>query len=196
MIKRKENINRREGYLWENQLRVQSTVDTLTGCYNRLWIDTKMEEFSLFRDSDPNSHFSLIMFDIDNFKKVNDAYGHLAGDKILVECSSLVRTYIRPSDYYARWGGEEFIILLPLKTLDEGYRIAERIRRGIEEHTFSTGSHITCSFGVAASRPQESAESLVRRADDMLYLAKRNGKNRVEKDTSVPALLTSGAEIA
>lgn len=182
VIQKKNNANRRERYVWEKELEIQSTIDKLTGCYNRLWFDNKLAEFSSFKGNDANSRFSLIMFDIDDFKMVNDRYGHLAGDQALTECAGLVKDSIRPGDFFARWGGEEFVILLPLSSLEESCEVAERIRERIAGHTFKNVLHFTCSFGLAENRPGERAESLIQRADNMLYRAKKNGKNQVVKD--------------
>ena len=163
----------------EKQLSLQSTTDALTGCFNRLWFNNKLKEFSQSSQNEQSRRFSLILFDIDDFKRVNDTFGHLAGDEVLVECSALVKSSIRPSDYFARWGGEEFVLLLPLTNLDAALEIAERTRSSIESRLFAQISNITCSFGVVENQPGESSESLMQRVDKALYKAKGEGKNCV-----------------
>lgn len=104
IIQKQMSTEQREKYLQGENLRLLSVTDKLTGCYNRLWFDSKLKEFSFFRDDDPGSKFSIIMLDVDNFKKVNDTHGHLVGDRVLQECVDLVRGVSRPKDYCARWG--------------------------------------------------------------------------------------------
>lgn len=121
----------------------------------------------------------IIFFDIDHFKDVNDTYGHLAGDRVLQEIADAVRQRIRRSDIVARWGGEEFVILLPQSELDEAINVAEMLRSVISEKYFEGVGTITCSFGVAGLEENEDAEHLLNRADQLLYEAKNSGRNRV-----------------
>lgn len=122
---------------------------------------------------------SLLMFDIDHFKKVNDTYGHDVGDIVLVETVNEVKQLIRESDLFARWGGEEFIILLPHTDLPEAARLGERIRAAIEKKHYRDAGHITCSFGAVTRRDSETEDNFTKRVDEALYAAKQSGRNRV-----------------
>ena len=121
---------------------------------------------------------SVIFFDIDHFKVINDTYGHRAGDQALQELSSLMSIRLRESDLIGRWGGEEFVILLPHTALNEAIALAEKLRLMIEGHRFEHGT-MTCSFGVAQMIEEDTEETLIHRADAMLYVAKENGRNQV-----------------
>jgi diguanylate cyclase (GGDEF)-like protein len=122
------------------------------------------------------------MGDIDHFKTINDTYGHLVGDAVLTEMSRILRKHCRQSDIPARWGGEEFAILLPNTDISGGQALAERIRQAITTHPFEHGHHITVSFGVA-TLTHDDGRDLVRRADAALYTAKQTGRNTVVSDT-------------
>lgn len=153
--------------------------DMLTGIFNRLkftsLLDNEFHRFQRYK-----THFSLIMFDIDHFKKVNDNYGHLVGDEILKQVTDQIRSHIRDTDLFARWGGEEFIILATETQLEAAKNLAEKLRRILEKSTFHSDLKVTCSFGVAQIRKEDTPDILVKRVDDALYSAKRNGRNRVE----------------
>ncbi|MDD4855285.1 MAG: diguanylate cyclase [Sulfuricurvum sp.] len=162
-----------------------SVTDVLTGVANRLHFTmvyehiinvTRREEYSL----------GIIFFDIDHFKQINDDYGHLTGDKILKYIAALVKQKIRKSDIVARWGGEEFVVLLPNTSLEETVLLAENLRSAIEQEHFEVVDKITCSFGVAALGENESGEALLKRADDLMYEAKERGRNRVIHALSNP----------
>jgi diguanylate cyclase (GGDEF)-like protein len=126
--------------------------------------------------------YSLIMFDIDNFKEVNDIHGHQIGDEILRELSTLAASLVRDSDHLARWGGEEFIMILPDSKVKDSAGMAEHLRTEIAEATFTGGLSVTCSFGVAGyhHRGKNSVKRMFEAADSALYKAKENGRNRVE----------------
>lgn len=131
------------------------------------------------------SHVSLIMCDLDRFKAVNDSYGHHAGDVALIKFSNIIRRCIRKTDFAYRFGGEEFVILMPETTLHEAAILAERLRTEISNTNFPEIeglSHITCSFGVAESMSDDTLDSLVRRGDNRLYAAKNAGRNIVIVD--------------
>lgn len=121
---------------------------------------------------------SLVMIDLDHFKGVNDTFGHCAGDKALKDFADLLREKIRAEDAAARWGGEEFIIILPHTAHEEAAALAERIRVACEQH-FASLHGLSASFGVAELQPGEDNDSFIRRADDALYRAKNEGRNRV-----------------
>jgi diguanylate cyclase (GGDEF)-like protein len=120
------------------------------------------------------------MMDLDHFKPVNDEYGHLIGDRVLVETALLLREYSRESDCIGRWGGEEFMIVSQETGLSGLLDHAEKIRNAIDLFTFSEVSHISVSIGVAAYQPGDTAGDLVGRADQALYQAKSAGRNRVD----------------
>ena len=120
------------------------------------------------------------MFDIDHFKKINDTYGHTTGDIVLKEIAQVVTETIRKYDIVARWGGEEFVILVPNSKAEETALMAEKIRETIEKYAFTEAGTVTCSFGVTEYKDGDSIDSLVTRADEALYKAKEQGRNRVE----------------
>jgi len=156
----------------------QSTIDALTGLANRLHFDLLFTHAirGAQRDKTP---LSLIFFDIDHFKKVNDVYGHLIGDEVLRVTARLVKSTLRKSDLIARWGGEEFIILLPNTDLTFATRLAQNIRKIVAIEKFADVGHITCSFGVTQLGEDEEEDSVLRRIDTLLYQAKENGRNTV-----------------
>lgn len=180
------NINRAmknkvdELYSMTSSLEEKANKDNLTGIANR---DGFEESFSLEikRARENNLPLSLMLFDIDHFKSVNDTYGHQAGDNILIEMASIVSSNIKSNDMFARWGGEEFILLMPNTTLEGAFSLSEKLRRMIEAHHFSYTDSITASFGVAEFQADDNKTSLFQKADDALYAAKKNGRNRVEK---------------
>ena len=123
------------------------------------------------------------MFDIDHFKRVNDRYGHSYGDLVLKDLCRLIRGLIRQGDMLIRWGGEEFIILLPATEIDEAAQLAERIRQDVETERFPEVGSITISLGVAQLRKGDNIDSLLKRVDNALYHAKQSGRNRVVSGT-------------
>jgi diguanylate cyclase (GGDEF)-like protein len=155
-----------------------SMTDPLTGIANRLHF-TMVYEHAINVALREQLPLGIIFFDIDYFKRVNDFYGHLTGDKILKDIANLVKQRLRKSDIYARWGGEEFIILLPDTSLEETFQVAEMLRSTIESEPFEVVGNITCSFGITVLRDNESAEMLLKRVDGLLYKAKEDGRNRI-----------------
>ncbi|NPA82540.1 MAG: diguanylate cyclase [Epsilonproteobacteria bacterium] len=157
-----------------------ATTDPLIKISNRLKFDSTLDkEIENFKKN--KKPFSLIFFDIDHFKSINDKYGHKTGDKILIELAKLVSSIIRKSDTFARWGGEEFAIILPGADIKKAYEIAEKIRKEIEKHDFNFEGKVTCSFGVTQVKEADTATSIITRVDEALYEAKRSGRNRVVK---------------
>ena len=155
-----------------------ASTDTLTGAYNRRKF-TDIFTNELQRNLRYNSTLTLIMFDIDHFKHINDEFGHAAGDAVLREMSQLVRGLIRANDVLVRWGGEEFIILLPQSEHKAAAAMAEKLRSAIEGYHFSGVPKVTVSFGVSEFRAGDTLESLCSRVDSALYRAKEEGRNRV-----------------
>jgi diguanylate cyclase (GGDEF)-like protein len=162
----------------------QAATDALTGLYNRLRFNERLEE-ELARSRRTGAPFSLIIYDIDHFKEINDLYGHPVGDRVLVGLSRTVAANVRQTDLLARWGGEEFVILLPDTDAPAAAETAEKLRLLIAHTIFDQIGTITSSFGVAQHNAADSAESLLSRVDNALYRAKLNGRNRVELDAPV-----------
>lgn len=165
-------------YLEWDILRKIAYYDSLTGIGNRRLVDTWLEN-EVTKSYDSNNPFSIIYFDIDHFKRINDQYGHDVGDQVLKEFTSLIENYIHPDDLFGRWGGEEFVILSKNSTLSEATELAENLRNTIENHPFRYVNHITTSFGVSSFRFNDMPKTLMKRADQALYLAKNNGRNKV-----------------
>jgi len=160
------------------KLEKMSITDSLTKVFNRqkieMEIQTELDRFNRY-----SNVFSLIMFDLDFFKEVNDEFGHDIGDKVLIEVTEVVKTEIRSTDLLARWGGEEFIVLCPGINLENVLQQAERIRRQIEHHSFGIIENMTISFGVTEVTGEDTLETILKRADKALYQAKDEGRNRV-----------------
>jgi polar amino acid transport system substrate-binding protein len=159
------------------QLEMLAVTDKLTGLYNRSKLDEVLGS-EIGRSVRYNRTFCVCIVDIDHFKSVNDTHGHQEGDRVLVSFSQLLRAGTRKTDIVGRWGGEEFIIISPETGLDGMLTMAENIRRLIEGHSFGTAGAGTASFGVTCSCADDSPESIIKRADDALYEAKKAGRNR------------------
>lgn len=160
------------------QVEQLAVTDTLTDTYNRRKFDETIVQEHHHAEHG-KSPFSLIMFDIDHFKKVNDKFGHSAGDLVLKQLCHLIRGLIRQGDLLIRWGGEEFLILLPSTLIEEAGPFAERIRLEVEREQFVDVGSITISLGVAQIRAGDSIDTLLKRVDNALYRAKQEGRNRV-----------------
>ena len=158
-------------------LRFQANTDPLTGLYNRLRLNQALQD-EVLRAERYKTRLSIIIFDVDRFKQVNDTYGHQAGDNVLVRIADIASKQMRGVDVLARWGGEEFVILLPETNGKMAQQVAEKLRAAIADALFDVGA-TTCSFGVAAYIDGDTAETLLARADIGLYRAKLNGRNRV-----------------
>jgi len=168
--------------IYENKLLEMNMRDGLTGIYNRRFLETILKnEFN--RHKRYGGVFSIIMFDIDYFKKVNDTYGHQCGDFILKSLSSRASSLIRNIDYLARYGGEEFCCILPETGIQPAINVAERFRTAIFEQENNYDGNlikVTISLGVAEFRDEiESVNMLIEKADEALYRAKKEGRNKV-----------------
>jgi len=163
----------------EEEINLLATTDTLTGIANRRAFSTELEK-ELERAKRYSTPLSLVMYDIDYFKRVNDTFGHDAGDAVLQTLTEIVKTNIRAVDVVARWGGEEFLILMPQSDTTAARNAAEKLRQKIAEHPFEQVGTLTVSFGVTAFAPQDDSNALLKRVDDALYQAKEHGRNRVE----------------
>jgi diguanylate cyclase (GGDEF)-like protein len=156
-----------------------ASIDFLTQIYNRQKFEHFLE-YEIHKTSRyKNETFSIVLMDLDHFKSINDTYGHLEGDMILKEVARLLKLCSRESDIIARWGGEEFIMLLPHTNLEESYLVGEKLRTTIELHEFHNNVNITCSIGVAQCHEKDSLHSLFKRADVALYKAKQHGRNQI-----------------
>jgi diguanylate cyclase (GGDEF)-like protein len=157
-------------------------ADSLTGLHNRRWLEETYTR-ELKRSNDGNFNLSAFMLDIDHFKQVNDTYGHLAGDQVLIAVAKEITRCLRPSDMPVRYGGEEFTVFLPNTTIDNAKVIAERLRSGVEKMHIALSSgemiNVTISVGFTERQSGDTVESIIKRADDALYHAKESGRNRI-----------------
>jgi len=169
-----------ELYSMTNTLEKKAYKDNLTGISNRENFED-MFSVEIASAKQNNTPLSLIIFDIDHFKLVNDTYGHQAGDVILIDLVTVVGSSIKNRDIFARWGGEEFVILTPPTDITGASNLAEKLRKIIASYTFNyVEEGITASFGVAQLVSHDVKRSLFEKADKALYEAKKNGRNRVE----------------
>lgn len=176
----RNNYYKRMQYKNNRSLEQLSTTDYLSKVYNRMKFEQLFKQWMDIAGSDDLA-LSIILFDIDDFKEINDGYGHLAGDKVITEVASLVSSNIREDDVIARWGGDEFILLLPRQNKASAVNLASRLCSQISSHSFqTTAKKITCSFGAAEKSQEDDLNSLIAKADKMLYLAKASGKNTVK----------------
>ncbi len=153
-------------------------TDRLTRVYNRWELENKLTDV-LKMDVANDTNSSLVFMDIDHFKRVNDNYGHDVGDLVLRATVQVIKDNLESSYVFGRWGGEEFICILPETGLEEAAVFAEKLRKAIESNCFVAVQHITMSFGVTSSKPADDSESFVKRADEALYEAKETGRNKV-----------------
>ncbi|SEF79693.1 sensor domain-containing diguanylate cyclase [Marinobacterium lutimaris] len=161
-----------------------STTDMLTGLSNRANIEQLLEK-EVHRFERYGSCCAVIMMDVDHFKAVNDTCGHAVGDEVLRRVGKLLTQSTRRSDHAGRWGGEEFLVVCSHSTAEGARQLAENLRQKIAATEFPVIGEKTCSFGVAAIRPGDSAREMLARADDALYRAKHAGRNRVELETPI-----------
>ncbi len=152
--------------------------DCLTGLYNRRKINELIQN-EIERSQRYRKGFSIIIMDIDFFKRVNDRYGHLAGDQLLKMFSDIIRDTIRHTDTAGRWGGEEFVILCPETNMDGATALADKMRQHIFNYIFNDFGKQTASFGVACYIDNDTVDTIINRADIALYNAKNSGRNRV-----------------
>lgn len=166
--------------LLSEQMTEIAHTDALTKIYNRLHFNNLLET-EIDKVKRYGGMFSIIFFDLDHFKQINDSHGHVIGDKILEEIATIITSANRSSDVFARYGGEEFIILAASTNIQGAYEHAQRLKQDIEQHQFSIG-RVTSSFGVTEFIPEtDTLSSLIERADAALYDAKAEGRNCVVK---------------
>jgi diguanylate cyclase (GGDEF)-like protein len=180
--KRKQSSLRRIN----ESLRIQSQayarlvgLDPLTGIFNRTGLAEQLNRLAQSGD-DKVFPLSLIFIDIDHFKQINDRHGHSVGDQVIRELAELTRAHIQRQDLFARWGGEEFLLICPLTRAHEAQRIAERLRLIIAGRVWPGGIRVTSSFGVSEAVLGEDLSATIRRADEAMYRAKKKGRDRVE----------------
>lgn len=163
---------------YNKQLLRLATTDPLSGLANRIRLDEKLMECHHYFLRSQRT-FSVMIIDLDYFKRINDTYGHLIGDKTLVHLSQLLHTNIRDIDIVGRWGGEEFMIICPETDLDGAYHLAMKIKEVINGNDFPVIHTLTCSIGISESHEGDRIENVVGRADNALYRAKEEGRNRI-----------------
>ena len=163
------------------QLEEASHHDHLTQVYNRRGIHKELETACIHYNTD-NKNFSLIICDIDYFKKINDNYGHVTGDEVLKKVASEIKRIIRKDDVLARWGGEEFLVLLPNASMEAAYEVGEKIRKSIENTSFKYDNHtiaMTVSIGIAEKDNELPISDIISQADAHMYRAKKEGRNTI-----------------
>jgi diguanylate cyclase (GGDEF)-like protein len=156
-------------------------TDTLTSLPNRRRLYEDVYRLIALAER-YGQEFCVCLFDLDHFKRLNDTHGHLVGDQVLQEVAQVARLHLRAADLFGRWGGEEFVVLLPQTRLSDAQTALERVRLALHTIALPHVHTITASFGVAAYLPGETCESLLHRADQALYLAKTTGRNRIVVD--------------
>jgi diguanylate cyclase (GGDEF)-like protein/hemerythrin-like metal-binding protein len=164
-----------------SQLERLVATDRLTGIWNRAHLD-RMIEIEIARSARYQLPLSLVLLDIDHFKRINDRFGHATGDVVLREVVHVVQQQVRGADMLFRWGGEEFVVMTPSTGYRSAERVAEKIRAAVETHDFPAAGRVTVSLGVAEHLPLESAEDWFKRVDKALYAAKEGGRNRAVVD--------------
>lgn len=160
------------------QLQVMAQTDALTQLTNRRGLNLTLNK-DLARAKRHQYPLSVVMMDIDHFKRVNDNYGHLAGDKVLVDCAHLLKSNLRQSDIICRWGGEEFLVLCFDTDLEQATQVAEQLLEKVRHYDFPEVGHVTISAGVTQAIETDSPETFTKRADTLLYQAKNNGRDQV-----------------
>ena len=177
--KMKERL--RETQAVADQMSLLAQTDALTNIPNRRAMEALLEQ-EVQRASRYELPLSLIIFDLDYFKQLNDTLGHDAGDEVLVKVARMVESCLRGSDRFGRWGGEEFTIVTTETSFDSACQLADRIRKTIEDHEFEKDYRLSASFGVATHCPGDNSAALFKKADVALYRAKALGRNRVEAE--------------
>ena len=164
---------------YEERLKALTITDSLTQIYNRLKLDSELQ-LEISRANRYGTQLSTILIDIDNFKSVNDTFGHQFGDTVIVKIAQILKDNIRSTDVLGRWGGEEFLIICPDAGNDSAVKLAEKLREAIERQEYPKVNQKTCSFGVSTYKKKDTLNTLLNRADRALYQSKNQGKNQVQ----------------
>ena len=200
VIEKQEKENRRIESLSEKvssletelkRAETKSLIDGLTGIYNRMAFDQKIKEM-VEKNSMGRNPFSLLLIDIDDFKRINDTYGHPVGDRVILAVVQKTQRFIRTGDFAARYGGEEFVVILPGASLRSGIKKAKQIGKSIASAKYVVSNEkdekplgVTVSIGVAFIGKADTVESIIKRADKALYQAKQTGKNKVVSEKEI-----------
>ena len=165
-------------FISKTRLEQLSTTDFLTNTANRFRLEEEADRWMNFcrRQKLP---LCLVFVDVDNLKQINDTYGHVAGDSVLVLLSTLMQKQLRNSDTISRWGGDEFVLLLPNVSLKNAISLLERLKASVLKTDFGVGVNVTCSYGVVEMGEESTFQSLLREADELMYSGKREGKDRI-----------------
>ena len=161
-------------YQKKKNLEAEVEFDSLTGLMRKKYFDQKLQQLLYKKNT-----FALVVVDIDDFKAINDIFGHIVGDTVLKKFASLLKESLREDDLIARWGGEEFLYAIKIDDIEKALQRVDAIRKTIAIYPFDTIGHLTASFGVAWREENDDLDTLLQRADKALYKAKNNGKNRV-----------------
>ena len=161
-----------------DKLEVLSTTDSLTDTHNRYSI-MKILDLEVDRAKRYNNPLTIFMYDIDHFKRVNDTHGHKVGDDVLYALTKVIKKTLRDIDIVGRYGGEEFLVIMPSTLLHDSIDVAQRVCETVSEHKFKTVPQITISIGLVELQRDETMDMLFTRADKLLYKSKNSGRNRV-----------------
>jgi diguanylate cyclase (GGDEF)-like protein len=178
LLSYKINYHQRIKYLSDMELRYLSEIDNLTGIYNRNKLDNEVENWIKLKQR-YGFDLSIIFLDFDNFKDINDEYGHVEADNILKKSVDTIDNVIRETDIFGRWGGDEFVILLPKTNKSEAVKLAERIRASLNEENKGLKIPVTCSYGVTCVNKEDSLNKLLDRVDSLMYDAKDAGRDKI-----------------
>ena len=160
------------------KLEKKASTDTLTKLFNRSKFDDVLNK-EMELSSTANSPFSIIFLDIDHFKLVNDNFGHDVGDEVLIELANILTSTTRTGDFISRWGGEEFMITLQAANVKQAQKLAEKLRKAVQEYKFKSAGKQTISLGVTQYINHEKKDTFIKRVDEALYEAKETGRNKV-----------------
>lgn len=166
-------------FVAKSELERIGSIDCLTNTVNRYKMKEEADRWIDFCHRHHMS-LSLIFIDVDDLKLINDKFGHIVGDCILVEISNLIKSQLSDSDILARWGGDEFVLMLPDKNRDDVVVLVEKIRSSLIDNVFTEGICVTCSFGIATMKKESTFENLLYKADHLMYVSKKSGKNKIQ----------------
>jgi two-component system, cell cycle response regulator len=169
---------KRKQFIYSKELLKLSITDSLTGIYNRAKLDEELKRWIEYSERH-KTPLSLVLFDFDNFKEINDTYGHMIGDKVIIETVNIIKSSIRQTDMFARWGGEEFVLLLTNTDMQQALELTEKLRELVSNNVYENVKNVTCSFGLVICKENDNADTLLNRVDKLLYIAKTAGKNKV-----------------